>query len=323
MIGGQAGILTGFNFCMNVVSTVWFAGSILLFEIWYQLDRRREIQFKSPPTKVTHHQYMEMVEAGHDVAVIDDLVVDLTKYAFHHPGGAFVLKQNVGRDISKYFHGAFSMENMGSSRVFNWYHSTNARRIVNSIAIARYISRAPVRIVNVYHERNANKTGTCKTFRFKSIYQDQTGDGGMKDNLIFGEENADGQYLCPLIDHTSVARHYLIKSTSHPDTIGGASPEGIFDDRKHGIRRQFTECFSMRRDIYEALCHVGKNPENCANEVRILKHAINQFNSTGTCLSIKTYEGATGLSRWLFDHCDNSKHIYEIKGPMGSGLACN
>jgi cytochrome b involved in lipid metabolism len=51
-----------------------------------------EIQFKSPPTKVSHHQYMEMVEAGHDVAVIDDLVVDLTKYHFHHPGGAFVLK---------------------------------------------------------------------------------------------------------------------------------------------------------------------------------------------------------------------------------------
>ena len=82
---------------------------------------------------------MEMVEAGHHVAVIDDLVVDLAKYHFHHPGGAFVLKQNIGRDISKYFHGAFSMENMGSNRVFNWYHSTNARRIVNSLAIARYI----------------------------------------------------------------------------------------------------------------------------------------------------------------------------------------
>jgi len=68
------------------------------------------------------------------------------------------------------------MENMGSSRVFNWYHSTNARRVVNSLAIARYIARAPVRIVNIYHERNANKTGTCKTFRFRSIYQDQEND---------------------------------------------------------------------------------------------------------------------------------------------------
>ena len=32
---GQAGIYTGFNFCMNVVSIVWFAGLILGFEIWF------------------------------------------------------------------------------------------------------------------------------------------------------------------------------------------------------------------------------------------------------------------------------------------------
>lgn len=215
---------------------------------------------------------MEMVEAGHHVAVIDDLVVDLAKYHFHHPGGAFVLKQNIGRDISKYFHGAFSMENMGSARVFNWYHSTNARRIVNSLAIARYIKRAPVRIVNIFFERSTNSTGTCKTFRFRSIYQNPDNDN-LRENLI--REDNDGTYLCPLIDHTSVARHYLIKSTSHPDTIGGASPEGIFDDRKHGIRRQFTECFSMKKDIYEALCKIGSDFENCGAEVKMLKLAVN------------------------------------------------
>jgi len=43
MIGGQAGILSGFNFCMDVVSTVWFGGLILIFEIWFQYDKRREI----------------------------------------------------------------------------------------------------------------------------------------------------------------------------------------------------------------------------------------------------------------------------------------
>lgn len=139
MVGGQAGILTGFNYCMNLVSTMWFVGILTCFEVWFQLDRRKEIPFKAPHTKVTHHQFMEMVEAGHHMVVLDDLVIDLRKYHFHHPGGAFVLKQNIGRDVSKYFHGAFSMENMGSSRVFNWYHSTNARRIVNSLAIARYI----------------------------------------------------------------------------------------------------------------------------------------------------------------------------------------
>ena len=29
------------------------------------------------------------------------------------------------------------------------------------------------------------------------------------------------------------------------------------------------------------------------------------------------------MSKFIFDHCETSKHIYEIKGPMGSGLACS
>lgn len=101
-------------------------------------------------------------------------------------------------------------------------------------------------------------------------------DNGPEEHLI--KEENDGTYLCPLIDHTSVARHYLIKSTSHPDTIGGPSPEGIFDDRKHGIRRQFTECFSMRKDVYEALCKIGTDPHDCQDAITILKQSIAQFN---------------------------------------------
>lgn len=91
--------------------------------------------------------------------------------------------------------------------------------------------------------------------------------------------------------------------------------------KKHGIRRQFTECFAMRKDVYEALCHVGKNMRNCRPQVRLLKEEIKKFNQNGTCLSIKSYVGAGGLSRFIFDN-ETSKHIFECKGPMGSGLAC-
>jgi len=97
-------------------------------------------------------------------------------------------------------------------------------------------------------------------------------------------------YACPLVDHTSVARHYLIKSTSHPNTLGGTSREGEFDDTKHGIRRQYTECFCMRKNVYESLLKIGKQPENSAAEIRFIKHAINVYNSNGVCLSIKAYE---------------------------------
>ena len=136
-------------------------------------------------------------------------------------------------------------------------------------------------------------------------------------------EYGDGMYACPLIDHTSVARHYLIKSTSHGETLGGPSREGEFDDTRHGIRRQYTECFSMRKNVYESLLKIGKQPENSQAEIKFLKHSCNQYNSNGVCLSIKAYEENSGLSTFIFNNAKNSgKHIFECKGPMGSGLAC-
>lgn len=331
---GHWGIFTGGGIRQTLTTVFWFYGILFLFEIWHQFDRRREIPFKTPPTKISHAQFMEMVESGHKVAVIDDLVVDMEKYLFYHPGGAFVLTQNVGRDISKYFHGAFSLENMGKNKVHNWYHSTQARRIVNDIAIGRYIKRAEVRLCSLSVDRNTNHTGTCKTIRFRSIYDTQkTMMGGAEvptynENLLDESANrleyGDGMYACPLIDHTSVARHYLIKSTSHPETLGGPSREGEFDDTRHGIRRQYTECFCMRKNVYESILKIANQPDNSQAEIKFLKHAVNQYNANGVCLSIKAYEEHTGLSTFIFNNAKmNNKHIFECKGPMGSGLACS
>lgn len=100
--------------------------------------------------------------------------------------------------------------------------------------------------------------------------------GGFNEQLLEDStrlEYGEGQYACPIIDHTSVARHYLIKSTSHPETLGGPSREGEFDDTRHGIRRQYTECFCMRRNVYESILKIGRNPENSAAEVKFIKHA--------------------------------------------------
>ena len=131
-------------------------------------------------------------------------------------------------------------------------------------------------------------------------------------------------YACPIIDHPSVARHYLIKSTSHPGTLGGPSREGEFNDRKHGIRRQYTECFCMRKNIYESILKIGRDPENSKAEVNFIKHAANQYNQNGVCLSIKAYEDNSGLSSFIFNTAKNGgHHIFECKGPMGSGLACS
>ena len=44
-----------------------------------------------------------------------------------HPAGKFLLEKNIGRDISKFFDGGYSLED----KVSPWNHSFQARRIVN------------------------------------------------------------------------------------------------------------------------------------------------------------------------------------------------
>lgn len=68
--------------------------------------------------------------------ILDDLVLDVTEFAKSHPGGRFLIEKNIGRDISKYFHGGYSYEPLLGAK--NHAHSNYARTIVNSLIVARY-----------------------------------------------------------------------------------------------------------------------------------------------------------------------------------------
>ena len=73
------------------------------------------------------------------LVILDDLVLDVGKYEEQHPGGLFVLKHNIGQDISKFFHGGYSLEdNLGAKPAQGYQHSFFAFCIANDLAIARY-----------------------------------------------------------------------------------------------------------------------------------------------------------------------------------------
>lgn len=204
---------------------------------------------------------MEMVKGGRQLVVLDDLVLDVASFVNFHPGGSFVVRHNIGRDISKYFHGAYSLENIGRNQVKNYLHSTEARRICNQLVIGKLIETAPNQLVKVDGiERDSNKTGSCKTIRFKKLQSQE--DSGITDddgaaNLI--QEVDMSKYACALVDHTQIGRHYLVKSSSHSKTLGGPAPQGSFDGRKHGIKRHYTEAFAMRQNVYDSLLKIGRD----------------------------------------------------------------
>ena len=56
------------------------------------------------------------------------MVIDLSQYLDDHPGGKFSLEHSIGKDISKYFHGGYSLENQ--NKVNEHLHSKDALFIV-------------------------------------------------------------------------------------------------------------------------------------------------------------------------------------------------
>lgn len=70
--------------------------------------------------------------------ILDNLVLDVGAFINEHPGGRFVIKHNIGTDISKFFFGGYSLEGNLEGVSPGHNHSAYARRIVNSIAIAVY-----------------------------------------------------------------------------------------------------------------------------------------------------------------------------------------
>jgi cytochrome b involved in lipid metabolism len=61
--------------------------------------------FNKLRSTMTQNDFNELVADGHKLVILDELVLDVGSWVSRHPGGRFVIKQNIGRDISKYFHG--------------------------------------------------------------------------------------------------------------------------------------------------------------------------------------------------------------------------
>ena len=63
------------------------------------------------------------------------MVLDVGKFMQNHSGGTFVIKQNIGRDVSKFFYGGYVLEN--EKWIKPYTHSNAARKTVKTLVIAR------------------------------------------------------------------------------------------------------------------------------------------------------------------------------------------
>ena len=117
-----------------------FTAVLILSEIYYRRVNSQEVAF-TPPENVSmeREEFETLVRNGRKLVVLDEMVLEVGAFMRHHPGGYFSLNHNIGRDISKFFYGGYSLENNDDGvRVKGHRHGNFARMIVNQLAIAYY-----------------------------------------------------------------------------------------------------------------------------------------------------------------------------------------
>ena len=114
---------------------------------------------------------MEVQKDRQKLVILDDLVLDVTSFAGSHPGGRFLIERNIGRDISKYFHGGYSFEPMSGSK--NHTHSNYARTIVNNLIVARFVAKRETAVMSVQTrvQAVAQEDSSVKTFTMQALGQ--------------------------------------------------------------------------------------------------------------------------------------------------------
>ena len=106
----------------------------------------REINLKPKDDKVISlREFDQRIANGEYLVIFDEYVLDVTDFMWQHPGGTFSLRYNIGRDISKFWHGGYSLENLKPCE--HHAHSPAAKRIVNDLIIGYLIEKPATRMM--------------------------------------------------------------------------------------------------------------------------------------------------------------------------------
>lgn len=91
-----------------IILNLLFMFSVLAyFEIRHQriLSESDELYTSNEMDMATFQK--EVTQNFRKFVILDNYVIDVADFIEHHPGGQFVLKHNIGRNISKFFHGSY------------------------------------------------------------------------------------------------------------------------------------------------------------------------------------------------------------------------
>lgn len=207
---------------LAVLNFTLFWGSLAVAECLYRCRLAREDPFFKINATMTQKQFNDLVEHGRKLVILDEFVLDVASYISWHPGGRFVLNHNIGRDISKFFHGGYSLENnLGPRPAAGYKHSNVARQVVNSLIIAQF------------QKENQVQSTLCRLIDSESQMVNQT-------TKVLYLQESNGRIVPNFKPFypglSSLGLHFLVRC------LTGTKPA-----------RHYTVCNVMRPHVYQAL----------------------------------------------------------------------
>ena len=125
---------------LGIFSFVVFCILVAIFEAVFRIRNKYSMGHVTTPTKgngksvvLTQQDIDKQINLGKSLVIFDNLVLDLNGYERLHPGGKFNLKHNIGRDISKFFFGGYSLVNI--PKRIPHHHSQAALDIVKTLVV--------------------------------------------------------------------------------------------------------------------------------------------------------------------------------------------
>ncbi len=146
-----------------IAIATFFIG-LFLTEVAYRLYRRQDPIFKSVKEIMTIEEFNQRVSQGHKLSILDDRVLDVGPFLDEHPAGRFLVEYCVGKDMSKFFHGAYAIENYGPRAPKRFYHGYIPGLIVNDLTIAHLNRRTPVFYMKIVNQTPVNSTTSTYEF---------------------------------------------------------------------------------------------------------------------------------------------------------------
>eukprot|EP00347_Sterkiella_histriomuscorum_P018766 403344262 len=290
----------------------FFYTVLITYELTFRFVHRKNTKFISHPNKMTVQEFEDRIKKGEQLVLMNHLVLDISRYKFSHPAGAFVIDKNVGRDISKFFDGGYTLENKAGVKPCN--HSFQARMIVNSLAIGQLLVEEGYKQSKILQE---NKDQANEDVKIKDIILQIPKNGEKVCNVKISERiriNQNTESFILRADSVMPKVQYYYEGT---DMIG--KHYKLTSKKLPGIVRYYTICNSIRPMAYKNYVRVLEEAVEEGNYLDFNEEIFNQDQQQEVILTVKNYGRKGGLSKHLFKHAE--KLQLKLEGPMGKGLA--